>query len=210
MMKQVEVKRKTAGLKSTLTTATPVPQTTTVPRVYPISKIISGTPITFRIMIPDDAAAIVEFASTLTEADVAYLRMDITKLEVVAVWLENISRHRTRTILAIADDKIIGYGSIHHNVILWTRHIGEVRILTHAHWRGDSELRECLAGEVFQMAKEQNLQRLYVEVPADRPHLAIVYDRLGFKSEALLSDWIMTSDGRTHDLVVMSMRLEDE
>ena len=31
-----------------------------------------------------------------------------------------------------------------------------------------------------------------------------VFERLGFKAEALLADYVMDRDGRTHDLIVMS------
>lgn len=178
-------------------------------RAYPFERQIDGSDIEFRLMKTTDSDAILEFAESLTESDVAYLRTDITKPEVVEEWADNLRKKRTVTVLAFSGGKVIGYGSLHHNEMLWTRHLGEIRLLLHAQWRDNRELRDCLATEVFQLAKEIGLKRIFVQVPTDRPHLSGVYERLGFKPEALLTDWIMTSDGRTHDLMVLSMRLEE-
>jgi L-amino acid N-acyltransferase YncA len=152
-------------------------------RTYPFEKTAGDVSVTFRLMKSSDFDSIIEFAAALPESDIAYLRMDITKPEVIEEWLENLRKKRTMTVLAVADGKLIGYASVHHNEMLWTRHLGEIRLLLHTQWRDSLELREWLSTEIFHVAKDLGVKRVFVQIPTDRPHLSGVYERMGFKPE---------------------------
>ena len=179
-------------------------------RTFPWSDRIADKEITFSLMCETDRDAMLRFSKSLPESEIVFLRMDISRPEVVDLWLQNIDKSLTVTVLAYADDEIVGYGSLHYNKMLWTRHLGEIRILVKEELRESGELEHRLAGEIFALGKELGLNRITAQIPAEQPRVRQMYERLGFQPEALLSDWLMSSDGSTHDLLVLSVRLEEE
>ncbi|MBI2432761.1 MAG: GNAT family N-acetyltransferase [Candidatus Hydrogenedentes bacterium] len=173
-------------------------------RAFPWSDRFGTARITFRLMSATDAPAVRAFTRTLEPDDIIFLRMDIRQPEVINEWLENIERGRTLSVLAVNEEGgIIGYCSLHHNELLWTRHHGEIRIFVLKAYRGTG-LGARLLGEVFQIAREQSLERLIVNIPRDQPHIRKMFESLGFKVDALLADWLKGQDGRLHDLLILS------
>ena len=178
-------------------------------RAFPTEARVDGQEFTFKLMDRDDREALLEFSQSLPSEDLTFLRMDITKPEVVDDWLDRIDRGRTISILALdAGENVVGYATLHHNEMLWTRHLGEIRLLVRSDLRGIG-LGKRLTHEIFQVAGEQHLTRLIVNIPRDRPHVRQMLERLGFHAEALLTDWLMSADGKTHDMLVMSHFIDE-
>lgn len=178
-------------------------------RTFPWTERIGGQEITFRLLGPKDREAMLRFTKSMTQDDMMYLRLDISQPEVLDEWLENTQTGRSITVLAVNEDgEIGGYCTLHRNLKSWTRHIGEIRVFVSSEMRGLGLARK-LVNEIFQIAKQQNIQRLVVNIARDQLHIQQMLQRLGFKVEALLTDWLMARDGRTHDLVIMSHSLEE-
>src|SRR5262247_1820981 len=103
--------------------------TSRLQRSYPRTfRLDETTMVSFRLMTPADTHRVVTFARSLPEDDLLYLRMDITKLNVVSQWGQNIKEGRTVTVLAEVGINIVGYASLHHDEVTWQRHLGEVRM----------------------------------------------------------------------------------
>lgn len=149
------------------------------------------------------------FTKKLTADDMMYLRLDISQAEVLDEWLDNTQNGKSTTVLALDEaGNVGGYCTLHRNLKSWTRHIGEIRVFVSNEMRGIGLARR-LVNEIFQIAKQQNVQRLVVNIARDQLHIQQMLQRLGFKVEALLTDWLMSRDGRTHDLVIMSHSVEE-
>ena len=101
----------------------------TVRRTYPWTTSVDGVRLTFRLMEPSDRDAILAFARALPNDDLIFLRSDITESPAVDAWMNYIKTGRTISVVAEAGGKIAGYASIHLNDALWTRHVGELRVL---------------------------------------------------------------------------------
>lgn len=178
-------------------------------RTYPWTERLAGQTVTFRLLSGKDREAMIGFTKSMTADDMMYLRMDIAQPEVIDEWLENTEHGRTITVLALDDDdEILGYCSLHRNAKSWTRHIGEIRVFVASEARGIGLARR-LVNEIFQIARQQNLERLVVNIARDQLHIQQMLQRLGFKVEALLTDWLKSRDGHTHDLVIMSHVLDE-
>ena len=178
-------------------------QATPLNRTYPWSTTIEGIALTFRLMAPSDRDAIITFARNLPPDDLMFLRTDVTQPEVVDEWIHRIGTGRTITVVAEGQDSIAGYSSIHRNAALWTRHVGELRVLVGRDYRGIG-LGKRLANEAFAIAKDLGLQKITAQMTTDQRGARQVFEHLGFKPEALLADYAMTRDGRTRDLLIMS------
>src|SRR5205085_5590255 len=108
------------------------------------------------------------FTDSLTPDDMMYLRLDISQPEVLDEWLQNSQNGKSITVLALDEDgEVTGYCSLHRNLKSWTRHIGEIRVFVSSEMRGIGLARR-LVNEIFQIAKQQNVQRLVVNIARDQ------------------------------------------
>jgi len=167
----------------------------------------SGTAVTLRLMTPADADRIVAFARALPADDLLFLRTDITEPAVVAQWVRNLGAGRTITILAEVTGDIAGYASLHYSEINWQRHLGEIRLQAGARFRSQG-LGRALAGEIFSIARGLKLRKLVAQMTVDQRGAVATFERLGFRPEALLQDFVMDRAGKTRDLMVMAYDVE--
>jgi RimJ/RimL family protein N-acetyltransferase len=173
-------------------------------RAYPRAITLdSGTAITLRFMTAADAAAVVTFAERLPADDLLFLPTDITSPSVVAQWVKNLATGRTITVIAEAGAEMAGYASLHHHETSWQRHLGEIRIQAGQRYRSQG-LGRGLAGEVFALARELGLRKIVAQMTVDQKGAIATFERLGFRAEALLSDFVIDRDGRTRDLMIMA------
>lgn len=173
-------------------------------RTYPRQFEAQGKSVTLRRMTPEDRDGILSFARNLPPDDLLFLRLDITKPEAVDEWVENLKAGRTDTVLAEIDGKIAGYASVHHNDALWTRHMGEIRVLVSSEYR-QFGIGKRLVNEIFFIAKSLGLQKLTVKMTPDQRGARATFERLGFHLEALLADYVVDHEGKPRDMLIMSL-----
>ncbi len=170
---------------------------------YPRSITLDDRQITLRLMTGADKDAILSFARALPHDDLLFLRLDIASPEGVDEWIDNVRDGRTITILASADGKIAGYASVHHNAVMWNRHVGEIRVNVGSEFRRHG-LGRLLVDEVFKIARELGLRKITAQMTTDQKGARVTFERLGFRPEALLADYVEDRDGKTRDLLIMS------
>lgn len=183
--------------------------TDTAPHTDPWTRRFGDVDVTFRYMTGADRDDVLAFTRTLPEQDLLFLRMDITQEDVVDAWVRNIETEKTVTLLAEAAGSLVGYCSLHHSEILWTRHLGEIRLLVGSASRG-AGIGGALAHRVFELAGQLHLQKLVVQMMSSQQDAQTLFHHLGFIPEAMLHDWAIDRNGRTHDLIVMSREVGDE
>jgi L-amino acid N-acyltransferase YncA len=174
------------------------------PRTYPRTiHLREGTVMSVRLMTPADAHHIVTFARSLPEDDLLFLRTDITDPEMVGQWMQNLEAGRTSTVIAEVNGEMAGYAALVTNRVSWQRHLGEIRIQVGLRYRSQGVGR-ALAGEVFSLARARGLQKIVAQMTPEQSGARATFERLGFKPEALLQDYVIDRAGRTRDLVLMT------
>ncbi len=173
-------------------------------RDYPRAFQAGDQTITLRLMRPEDRDGVLAFARSLPPDDLLFLRLDITQPEAVDEWVGNIQAGRTHTVLAEVDGKMAGYASVHHDEAIWTRHMGEIRVLVSADFR-QLGIGRRLVNEVFMLAKALGLRKLTVKMTRDQRGARATFERLGFQLEALLADYVVDHEGKTRDMLIMSL-----
>ena len=88
------------------------------------------------------------------------------------------------------------------NRVAWQRHLGEIRAQVGLRFRSQG-LGRALAGEIFALARERGLRKIVAQMTPDQKGALVTFERLGFRPEALLQDFVIDHGGRTRDLVVM-------
>lgn len=181
-------------------------QSAIVRRTYPWREKADGFTVTYRLMVREDRGQILGLGKGIEDRDRAFLRFDISDPEHVDRWIENLEKGRTISVLAEVDDTVVGYGNLHHNELTWSSHLGELRIFVGTEFRGTG-IGKRLVGELIHIAKEIRLDRVICQLALPQTRVREMFERLGFRSEAILPDWLRSSDGAKHDLVIMSRSL---
>ncbi len=170
---------------------------------YPTNDLLNdGTAIVFRPMTSVDRDAILAFARALPEDDLLFLREDITDPAVVDEWMGEISNGGTFTVLAEVGDIVVGYASLRTEPARWTRHVGEIRINVHSDYRGTG-VGAALAGEIRHVAPALDVRKLSAQMTVDQSTARVVFERLGFHEQAILSGWVSDRAGQERDLLIM-------
>jgi RimJ/RimL family protein N-acetyltransferase len=172
-------------------------------RTYPWTTTLKDKRITLRLMQPDDRDTLMRFAKSLPEDDLLFLSVDMTRPEALDQWVHNIKTGQIKTVFAEANGKLVGHGTLNHNALKWTRHLGEIVLLISPDYRGIG-LGSLLANELFSIAREFGVQKIVARMASEQQGAFQVLDRLGFRAEALLGDYVIDREDRTHDLIVMS------
>jgi L-amino acid N-acyltransferase YncA len=174
------------------------------PRTYPRTvHLKDNTAVSLRLMTAGDGDRIVTFARGLPEDDLLFLRTDITNPEMVAQWVQNLEAGRTSTVIAEVNGEMVGYAALVTNRVNWQRHLGELRIQVGLRYRSQGVGRS-LAAEIFSLARGRGLQKIVAQMTPDQKGAMATFERLGFRPEALLQDYVIDHTGRTRDLVVMT------
>ncbi len=171
---------------------------------YPArAKLPDGTEIDIRLMGRADHGAMVKFAKALPEEDLLFLRLDLTKPEVVDEWIANLESGHSTSLIAADSDGLIGYATVHRNKARWTRGVGEIRINVSAKYRSKG-LGRLLTSRIFDIARHEGLRKLMANMIEEQAGAQAAFRRLGFVREALLADYVEDQSGTTRDLVIMS------
>ena len=166
-----------------------------------------GREFELRPITRGDIARVVAFAQALPPDDLLFLRRNITEEPAVSGWVDSVEAGQSVVVLAFEGEQLAGYVSLSLNMATWTRHVGEIRLLTGTAYRGIG-LGRVLAGEAYAVARDLGLRKLSAQMTLDQAGARATFERLGFRPEALLTDWVMDAKGRTRDLLVMAYDLE--
>ena len=166
-----------------------------------------GGRVVLKPAVEGDAEAILEFARGLLEQDLLFLRVDITEPAVVANWLANVSAGETVSLLAWDEQQVVGYATLDRNSARWTRRVGEIRVNVGPQCRGQG-LGRHLTGKIFDVAQGLGLKKLVAHMTTDQAGAQAAFTRLGFRIEALLTDYLEDREGQIHDLNIMSYDID--
>jgi L-amino acid N-acyltransferase YncA len=170
-------------------------------------KLGDGTEVTIRRMEPGDQEKMLTFAARLPEEDLLFLRTDITDRQVVKQWADNLKNGQTVTLLAEVNGEIAAYASVHLEQARWTRRVGEIRVNGAQRFRGRG-LGRRLTAEIFELARSLGLKKLTAMMTPDQGAARAAFERLGFRVEAVLADWVEDRNGHVRDMLVMTLDLD--
>jgi L-amino acid N-acyltransferase YncA len=172
-------------------------------------KLNDGREFSVRLMEPTekDKEAIVKFANSLREEDLLYLRTDITDPQVVTQWVQNLESGHTTSLIAEMDGEVAGYASVHREPARWTRCVGELRVNAAQRFRGIG-LGRVLVAEAFNVGKSLGIRKLCGMLTPEQNGARTAFERLGFRVEASLQDWVQDRRGRLHDVLVLTYELD--
>ncbi|MGH7842314.1 MAG: GNAT family N-acetyltransferase [Candidatus Binataceae bacterium] len=174
-----------------------------VSREYPRTVSLKDGAIILRYLAASDREAALTFARALPAHDLLFLRRDITRPEVIDLWLDGIKRGRVISVVAEREGAVQGYATVDRGELSWSPHVAELRVLVGATMRGKG-LGQILTQEAFALALGLGIEKIIAQMTVDQQGARAVFEGMGFRPEALLRDHVKDRDGRKYDLLILS------
>lgn len=170
---------------------------------YPRTVEITRGEVELSLMSRADEDAVQAFASSVAVHDLLFLRRDITHPKVLAAWSAEIDAGSIISLLAREQGNILGCSAVVRDQMSFSPHVGELRVLVAPPGR-DRGVGRVLIQESFLIALSLGLEKLTAQMTVDQKGAIAVFEEMGFSAEALLKDHVRDSEGRKHDIVVLS------
>ncbi len=154
-------------------------------------------------LTPDRVDGLGEFFAALPEGDLTFVKEPLTDRNVVAGWADGEDEGiGARRWVACDGEDVVGYVAV-LPLTGWSSHVGELRLVVAPSARGRG-VGASLAAHALRQAVEMGLSKLVVEVVAVQEGAIAMFNSLGFRGEALLTDQIRDGRGQLQDLVVLA------
>lgn len=169
-----------------------------------VARRLDAIDLTVRPMTADDRGALLGLADGLPDHDLLFLRRDIRDEAVVDQWIGEIDSGQIVTLLAFADDQLIGYASIDRSQLHWSAHVAEIRVVVSEAARGKG-LGRLLVEQAFQAAVAAGIEKIVARMTLDQKGAVAAFEGLGFRPEGLMRNHVRDLSGDKHDLLVMGL-----
>ena len=165
-----------------------------------------GTAITLRPLGEGDADALLEMFKRIPQADLAYLREDVTDRKLIDRWVKSVDIERVFPLIAVSGDRIVGDTTLHRSKAGASRHIGEIRIVIDQEYRKKG-LGTVMIRELIATASRWGLEKVIAELVSEEQAAVKAFRNLGFQQVAVLPDFYKAQNGATYDKVVLAYSL---
>ena len=178
--------------------------------VYPKKvRLQSGTSVTIRPMVKEDADKLYAFFSRVPREDRLFLRDDVSIRDVIDSWTQELDYEKVLPLVAEVGGNIVGDATLHRRKFGWTSHVGKVRLVIDKDYRGKG-LGTVLIEELIDIAKKAGLEQLVAELMSNQTGALSAFKRLGFEKEAVFFNYVKDQMGEERNLVVMIKNLRIE
>lgn len=169
-------------------------------------KLKDGTEVVIRNMKKDDLDRSLKFFKDLPEEDRMYLRLDVTKKEVIKHRIETMLAGEVIRIVAVKDDEIVGDGALELKGHGWIEHLAEMRLIIARQYQ-HLGLGMLMAEELYYIATKKHLEKIVVQMM--RPQVAAhkIFRKLGFHEEVIMPQHVKDMKGQSQDLIHMTCDL---
>lgn len=178
-------------------------------REYPIkAKLRDGSEVQVRAMDAKDGPAVLKFFRALPEEDRLFLRDDVTRPEWLDRFVRQIDYQTMLPLVAEDNTGIVGNAALYRPLYGWSVHVGEMRVAVAREYQHKG-LGTVLAHELVKLALDAGLEKMIVSVVDNQIAAKRAFEKLGFRSEAVLKGHVKDIHGIKRDLVVMSNDVSD-
>lgn len=164
--------------------------------------------VSVHIMRPSLEGKLKKFMKELPSSERVYFRDDVSDPEVIRQWSQVIDLDRVIPLVAMdVEEKIVANWTLHQREHGWTRHHGQIRGIVSRKWR-QKGLGTKMVHELLRIASSTEIERVVIELVEPQKELLERYKRIGFKTDAVLKDWVKDFSGRYNDVHILSTQLE--
>ena len=167
-----------------------------------------GRTVTIRTMRPADAERSHHFFCSLPPEDRRYLRVDVTRAELVERRIAEVSGDRVERLVALLGEEIVADGALELAGHGWGDNIGEIRLIVARPYQR-LVLGTLVARELYLLAVQHQLDRIVARVMRPQVGAHRIMHRLGFREEFLIPEHVRDQAGDWQDLIIMRCNLDE-
>jgi ribosomal protein S18 acetylase RimI-like enzyme len=171
-------------------------------------KVRDGSTIVLKPFEKKDKDALFLFFQKLTERDRLFLKDNVTDPAVVERWATELNYDKVFPLLAWRGNEVVADATLHKNLGGWMKHVGTIRIVVASDYHRQG-LGSILANELFLHALKCGLEKIVAEMMETQPGAKKVFEKLGFRQEAVFHGHVRDQIGVRHDLLILTKDLED-
>jgi ribosomal protein S18 acetylase RimI-like enzyme len=153
---------------------------------------------------PEFEEPLLRLLNDAPDQDRNFFKVDVSDTEALQRWL---NEPRTcRFVARNGGGEIVGEVAVIRG-LGWSAHVGELELIvapTHRRKSYGRKLAQRALGEAVQLG----LTHIFVQVAAEQFALVSMFQEIGFEPEALLRDFICDRGGESHDLIILTHRVE--
>ncbi len=161
-----------------------------------------GTSVMLRPLVEDDYDRFVSFLQSLDEGDHVFLRYDVRDPEQIRKWVEELDLKKVIILGAMDNGEMVSGGSLRVRSHEWTKHVGQIRLVTAKPHRRNG-LGAFILRELVALAEERNLEKLQAHVIEDNVEGIKLGQLLGFEVVAVLEGMVKDRSCKHRNLAVM-------
>jgi RimJ/RimL family protein N-acetyltransferase len=146
-----------------------------------------------------------DFFNQLSEQDRLYLRIDVSRKGAVQRRLmdERWDREVCYRLVAEKEGRIIADATLCRPSFGWSTHTANLRYIVLGEFRRKG-LATILVRELFVTAVKEGIEKIEAEIMEENNAAIKSVEKLGFKQEGVLKDFVTDIKGSRHNLVIMS------
>ncbi len=167
-----------------------------------------GKQVLIRAMKREDLGASLAFFRALPEDDRLSLRRDLSIPEAVQERIREMEEGTVKRLVAVADDTIVADGALELSHFGWERHVAELRLFVAIQYQRKG-LGMFMAGALYGLAGSAGVEEIVVRMMASQTAALRIFQKLGFRQEAVLRNYVKDVKGNRKDLVLMRCPLQD-
>lgn len=171
-------------------------------------KLKDNAEVLIRAMKREDLGESLAFFRALPEEERLSLRRDNTTREVIEERIREMERGAVKRLVAVADETVVADGALEFSHFGWERHVAELRLVVAAPYQRKG-LGLLMAGALYDLAGSAGIEEIVVKMMASQSAALRIFQKLGFRHEVVLRDYVKDMKGTRKDLVLMRCRLED-
>jgi RimJ/RimL family protein N-acetyltransferase len=171
-------------------------------------KVKDGSTVVLRPFEKKDKDALFAFFQLLPESDRLFLKDNVTDPAVVDRWASELNYEKVFPLLAWKGNEVVADATLHKNLGGWMKHVGTIRIVVAATYQRKG-LGAVLANELFLHALKSGLEKIVAEMMETQQGAKKVFEKLGFKQEAVFRGHVRDQIGIRHDLLILTKDLEE-
>ena len=177
---------------------------------FPLEKTLSsGLKVLVRNLRPDDKDRLWTFFNEIPPHDKLYLQEDLSVPEVVEEWCNNLDYCAMMPLVALVEDKIVGYAILRHEMRTWKRHMGMARMVVHPEYR-QKGIASFLLHQLGDLGMHCGLEKLQAEFMAEQEVAMRLFEHSGFVKVATIPKYVIDMTGKSHDFILMVYNMRDD
>lgn len=169
-----------------------------------------GTEIRLRLLAigESDLDKLMEFYHHLPAEDRKYLKVDVTRRDVVAKRLKSVQEKKAVRVVALLRDSIIAEGELFLSDDDWFRDQGEIRVIVARDFQRKG-LGIIMFRELYHLALQHQVEKVVAKIMLPQKSARAILKKFHFKEEHVIPHFALDQAQKKQDLLIMVCEMKD-